>query len=490
MTTPIQDSRDGSSPPSWLFFSIYKTTISALTAVNVVFAHPRTSSTTRNEIKMPSAGSFFSWNRETGCWPHSSATTTSQQQQEQLVPQPRNKLKKRPVFHYSERNVVSYDLSKLVSNKHTVPLPVPDPPRYSVPDIPRPLRPPHLSQAEPPALPDLPIYETFTVETPPVVFPEQVPQISGVPPPVPAPDEVLADWTRRHNNTQRQSPSTSHVISSGTVAKRPQYDRASRLAESYRSLLPDIESMDYSEACSAIEKRLSGQGLSIPQESPRESHHTTTHHDRGSPVPSTAEYPPQPPRRNSMRTTSMTESSITAVGSEGTAQTDTLSVTDSTPAAPRRSSRESARERRQASRRRMSNASDTSLLGTAAAKPRSSNYIGLQICSELLTDELLKIFLQKNIGDGNGNGHRNSGRGPKLQILLLIEAYEAMLDTCRKEARKAAVLDCERRKHMRDTIRIVDQWLSSLYVVYDEALSQEATTLTGGPAVESECPRL
>lgn len=105
-------------------------------------------------------------------------------------------------------------------------------------------------------------------------------------------------------------------------------------------------------------------------------------------------------------------------------------------------------------------------------RPRlaSSDYVGLQICSELLTDELLKTFFRQHPNE-------KRSRASKLQVLLLIEAYEAMLDNCRKEllnvplGNESAEKERERgqrRRHVRDAVRILDHWLDSLYVIYDE----------------------
>ena len=127
----------------------------------------------------------------------------------------------------------------------------------------------------------------------------------------------------------------------------------------------------------------------------------------------------------------------------------------------------------------------------------SSDYVGLQICSELLTDELLKTFFRQHPNE-------KRGRASKLQVLLLIEAYEAMLDNCRKELLNVPLRSDsvekqrergQRRKHVRDAVRILDHWLDSLYVIYDEAFGDlpESAGRSGGgekkkPVRESRVP--
>ncbi|KAM7189175.1 hypothetical protein V8F33_010177 [Rhypophila sp. PSN 637] len=127
----------------------------------------------------------------------------------------------------------------------------------------------------------------------------------------------------------------------------------------------------------------------------------------------------------------------------------------------------------------------------------SSDYVGLQICSELLTDELLKTFFRRHPAEKHA-------KASKLQVLLLIEAYETMLDNCRKELlnvplpeRSAGVGHggherekeradererVQRRRHIRDAVRILNHWSDSLYVIYDDTFGD----LPGGGDEEEQ----
>ena len=103
--------------------------------------------------------------------------------------------------------------------------------------------------------------------------------------------------------------------------------------------------------------------------------------------------------------------------------------------------------------------------GTACKnrKPEQS-YVGLQICLDLLTDELANALYRQGPAE---SGDRRK-RASHLQVLLLIEAYEGLLATCRQ---KLLWQDRrEEREDIRSTVRILDHWLEALYVIYDGLL--------------------
>ncbi|KAM7189174.1 hypothetical protein V8F33_010176 [Rhypophila sp. PSN 637] len=177
----------------------------------------------------------------------------------------RNKLKKRAPFGYSETNYVSYDLSNLMGNHHSIEV------------VPRPTRPPRPSTTDLPDLPGLPIYKTFGNELKPATT------LSHEPPPPfqeQQPSESATAWVRAQSDSTPVPTSASRpshlerrthpsVRSTGRheagldrppvpVPQRPpQYDRASRLAESYQSLLPDFDSLEYPESHTALHRQKS-----------------------------------------------------------------------------------------------------------------------------------------------------------------------------------------------------------------------------------------
>lgn len=63
----------------------------------------------------------------------------------------------------------------------------------------------------------------------------------------------------------------------------------------------------------------------------------------------------------------------------------------------------------------------------------------------------------------------------RLQILMLIEAYEGVLDTCRKELGRPPLTrgDDGRRRRVKEVGKMVDLWLDALYAVYEEGLEVE-----------------
>jgi len=75
----------------------------------------------------------------------------------------------------------------------------------------------------------------------------------------------------------------------------------------------------------------------------------------------------------------------------------------------------------------------------------------------------------------------NRKDGSKLQFLLLIEAYEATLESCRKEISRPPLTrggegEIARRKHFREAVRILNHWLDTLYTLYDEEFGEDEGT--------------
>lgn len=97
--------------------------------------------------------------------------------------------------------------------------------------------------------------------------------------------------------------------------------------------------------------------------------------------------------------------------------------------------------------------------------------IALHICTSLLTNELAKSLYKHHPAE---QGDRASG----LQILLMIEAYEALQHKMRNQA---AQFD---RSHVDAVDGILDRWLDALYTIYEHSQGgledvQEAEEIEG-----------
>ncbi|KAM7214410.1 hypothetical protein V8F06_010248 [Rhypophila decipiens] len=454
---------------------------------------------------------------------------------------------------------------------------------HSIEAVPRPTRPPRPSTTDLPDLPGLPIYKTFRGATeikpgpattlsdePPPPFQEQQPSESVTAwvlaqsdsTPVPTSTSRPSHQERRTHSSVRSTGRHEAGLDRPPVSQRPpQYDRASRLAESYQSLLPDFDSLDYRESHTALRRQKSDlrHGGSNREQwrykhnprnsgrfSPPPQVHTLRHTSPRpgiAPGPAIGSWQPAsgfdmtgyPPRAGTHGLGAsgdahsiLTDSSATAVesdvspvdsrfsnGSEmvfpthGARQQAQMKTTDAWDPNPsirphesyntgkrtvttttsmdnlnvNNNNRFTSFENAGSSTSDKDTTGDEDLKGTASGKRErkpggritSSDYVGLQICSELLTDELLKTFFRRHPTEKHA-------KASKLQALLLIEAYEAMLDNCRKELLHVPLPErsagdgeraderegLQRRRHIRDAVRILDHWLDSLYVIYDD----------------------
>ena len=87
--------------------------------------------------------------------------------------------------------------------------------------------------------------------------------------------------------------------------------------------------------------------------------------------------------------------------------------------------------------------------------------IGLKICVDLLTTELATALFRQHPAE---RGDRASG----LQILLMIEAYEAIQKNVRQQLCDPHVTQ-EMADHVKSVDRILRYWLKVLYSVYDQS---------------------
>lgn len=143
--------------------------------------------------------------------------------------------------------------------------------------------------------------------------------------------------------------------------------------------------------------------------------------------------------------------------------------------------------------------------------------VGLQICTELLVDRLVKALglrqhekgqgesnhdhvkegskardKQKDREGENGMGHRESSK--QLEMLLLIEAYEGLLRCCRREAAAAittkaesaetgphgngmqAGTDRKRSRCVAEAVPILEHWLETLHALYEATFEEDEET--------------
>ncbi|POS86667.1 hypothetical protein EPUL_001101 [Erysiphe pulchra] len=84
--------------------------------------------------------------------------------------------------------------------------------------------------------------------------------------------------------------------------------------------------------------------------------------------------------------------------------------------------------------------------------------IGLQICVDLLTNELASILFRHHPVEDND-------RASELQILLMIEAYE----TIQKQIHEKAMEPHVTVRHVRYLEQLLDNWLDVLYDLYERS---------------------
>ncbi|KAK4149015.1 hypothetical protein C8A00DRAFT_19252 [Chaetomidium leptoderma] len=268
-----------------------------------------------------------------------------------------------------------------------------------------------------------------------------------------------------------------HVVSAPGTDKPPAYDRAAELARFYQSILPDFDAVwdDDDNRNSQQQRRPQGQPTirsdnTLPHGVTKEASE-----EQGGQRSARLE-PPQNPRRN----TSPVAPSTTAIDSnteqrevnprpQRSSNTWPLSALTPVPEpAP-----EPAPE------------TTTAPGGPRDRRSRISQHssVGLQICTELLTAQLIKgLSLQQQESGDDETGEEMSRKEKKLQVLLLIEAYESVLRSCRREmgpelgsettAGRDPVRD-ERRRNVGEAVPILDHWLNSLHAVYDDSFAED-----------------
>lgn len=86
----------------------------------------------------------------------------------------------------------------------------------------------------------------------------------------------------------------------------------------------------------------------------------------------------------------------------------------------------------------------------------------------MLTDELKKALFAKQ------DGVDEDSQAAKLQVLLLIEAYEGVMESCKEQLAQSEQEGSNVEvKHAREAVDILGHWLDSLYEIYGEAFGRD-----------------
>lgn len=111
---------------------------------------------------------------------------------------------------------------------------------------------------------------------------------------------------------------------------------------------------------------------------------------------------------------------------------------------------------------------DCLIPNTKEAYPKSDNDITMQLCMDLLTNDLANALYRQHPAE---QGNRASG----LQILLMIEAYEALQQKIRQEQQSHVTDDVA--KHVRAADDALDHWLQALRSIYERSISRNDSSL-------------
>jgi len=327
------------------------------------------------------------------------------------------KLRKRPPFWYSMANLASSNLSQIPYQSYS------REPRASPKRLLRPaevdiLKPLELSASSAQIHP----------QTQPLPHPDRESRSKPDNLPLAKPERRTSPDTQQNRVARGAYRNDQGALPHHTTAQHLPYDGASRLAESYRSLLPDPQTINYTEIHTILRRQKSMQTL---------RNQTNTGAGLGERRPRcvsefvTASRPQERPH-------SHTASSDTEVNSDTTqVEPWTNTTCQQTP-----------------------ETGESSKLMLDSADGYQFNDVGLQICFDLLTDELCKACFRRH-------PREESYRASKLQILLMIEAYETVLAKCRRRMSEVGNIGGE-TSNLQDAEQALNHWLDSLYSIYPE----------------------
>jgi hypothetical protein len=101
----------------------------------------------------------------------------------------------------------------------------------------------------------------------------------------------------------------------------------------------------------------------------------------------------------------------------------------------------------------------------------SDDDIGLKICVDLLTNELATALFRQHPAE-------HTDRASGLQVLLMIEAYEAIQKNVRQQLCDPHVTQ-EMKDHVKSVDKILRYWLKVLYSVYDHSQERKLQKADG-----------
>jgi hypothetical protein len=116
------------------------------------------------------------------------------------------------------------------------------------------------------------------------------------------------------------------------------------------------------------------------------------------------------------------------------------------------------------------------------ALPGLDDDIALQMCTTLLSNELATALFKHHPAE---RGDRASG----FQILLMIEAYEAMQQQIRRECYESQLMGQFDNDHVEAVDNILTHWLHALYAMYDRSQEKKSSweRIEEAGEMEEEC---
>ncbi|KAK4663333.1 hypothetical protein QC763_607650 [Podospora pseudopauciseta] len=390
----------------------------------------------------------------------------------------KKRLRKKSFARLTERNIEAVqELSSPMGN------------HVSFESNPRSQRHPRAS-ANIPELPCLPIYETLTLSMGPSKASchggSETSSTKVKEKPRPLSKCMPQNTSRVHFLPQQESPTFKLVpnihptLTPQPTPKSPVHDRASILADSYRSILPDFDAMEQiieSEDNLSLPKSPSEQCPHIPLYRPLTNQsvcrQSTVAKQVIVEVPSSPQHHSFIAQIDSVVEPQSAASSFTVVeNSERSSEEETTA-----PAIPPQAPQRKVQAINQSRALQQSPSVTASSNPASPRRPRppspwfkvtkgdsTKSSLALQICTHMLTDELKKALFAQH------DGVDEDSQAAKLQVLLLIEAYEGVMESCKEQLAQSEQEGSNVEvKHAREAVEILGHWLDSLYEIYGEA---------------------
>ncbi|KAK4169707.1 hypothetical protein QBC43DRAFT_283265 [Cladorrhinum sp. PSN259] len=392
-------------------------------------------------------------------------------------------------------------------------------------NIPRPFRPPRPTPpTRLPSLPCLPIYETFTVAPIEAAMRQEKQAAAKAAAAQRTTTTTTNSTCRAQRNTIEESPAR---INPGE--NPPTYDRALQLADAYRAILPNYDAMEQEQEQQQQKQENDGHNHALLLQRPesKQQNQSRPHHhshvrfhtssssccstkevrrnplcpsgggrkqnkatpgllpslkeleddDHGLPSPSTE--PSQQRKQQPTTTTAPSVDSSSSSSSSSTAVDSNVNATEE-PSSQRQQS--GSEQQPIAALPTTLNTSGVQLLPFPSPPDCTGASVALQYCSRLLVDELTKVLLTTIREDRSNKTSSHVNRAAaKLQVLMMIEAYEGMLehwkDEISSDRARSEEEDDDKAKYARDAVDILSHWLASLRAVYQDQFGDKEENL-------------